>query len=63
MQIMLKKTEEKIAPKPLKTKLLESVNRVLKTNKASLTDKMEKLVKKSVKRIAKRAKKQARNEI
>jgi hypothetical protein len=59
---MVKKTEEKIALKPLKTKLLEAINRLLKTNKSILTDKMEKIVKKSVKRIAKRVKKQARNE-
>jgi len=58
---MVKKTEEVVAVKTLKVKLLEAIGRVLKSNKSSLTEKMEKLVKKSVKRIAKRAKKQVVN--
>jgi K+-sensing histidine kinase KdpD len=55
---MVKKAEEKVEAKTLKTKLMDAVSRVLKTNKSSMTGKMESLLKKSVKRIARRAKKQ-----
>lgn len=50
---------EKKEIKPLKVKLLEAINRVLKNNKSDLTNKMEKVVKKSTKGITKRSKKQA----
>lgn len=60
---MVKKTEEPVAVKTLKVKLFEAIGRVLKSNKSSLTVKMEKLLKKSVKRIAKRAKKQAQKAV
>ncbi len=59
---MAKKTEETATVKPLKAKLFESISKVLKSNQAILTDKMENIVKKSVKRIARKAKKQAKNE-
>ena len=59
---MAKKTEEPVTVKPLKAKLFESISKVLKSNQAILTDKMENIVKKSVKRIARKAKKQAKNE-
>lgn len=49
---------EKIATKPLKEKLLVAVNRVLKTNKLDVTNKVEKVVKKSIKRIVKKTDKQ-----
>jgi K+-sensing histidine kinase KdpD len=55
---MVKKAEEKVEAKTLKVKLMDAVSRVLKTNKSSMTGKMESLLKKSVKRIARRAKKQ-----
>jgi K+-sensing histidine kinase KdpD len=55
---MVKETETKVEAKTLKTKLMDAVSRVLKTNKSSMTGKMESLLKKSVKRIARRAKKQ-----
>ncbi len=44
--------------KPLKEKLLEAVNKVLTDNKSNLTNKIEKLVKKSIKRIVKKSDKQ-----
>lgn len=44
--------------KPLKEKLLTAINRVLKGNKSDLTNKMEKIVKKSIKQIVKKADKQ-----
>jgi len=56
--IMVKKTEAPVVVKTLKVKLMDAVSRVLKTNKSSMTGKMEALLKKSVKRIARRAKKQ-----
>ena len=43
---------------PLKEKLIGAVNRVLKTNKLELTNKIEKVVKKSVKGIVKKTDKQ-----
>jgi K+-sensing histidine kinase KdpD len=55
---MVKKAEEKVEAKTLKLKLMDAVSRVLKTNKSSMTGKMETLLKKSVKRISRRAKKQ-----
>jgi K+-sensing histidine kinase KdpD len=55
---MVKKAEVKVEVKTLKTKLMDAVSRVLKTNKSSMTGKMEALLKKSVKRISRRAKKQ-----
>ncbi len=55
---MVKKTEAPVVVKTLKVKLMDAVSRVLKTNKSSMTGKMEALLKKSVKRIARRAKKQ-----
>ena len=55
---MVKKAEVKVEAKTLKVKLMDAVSRVLKTNKSSMTGKMESLLKKSVKRIARRAKKQ-----
>jgi ribosomal protein RSM22 (predicted rRNA methylase) len=55
---MVKKTEAKVEAKTLKVKLMDAVSRVLKTNKSSMTGKMEALLKKSVKRISRRAKKQ-----
>ncbi|MEG0761134.1 hypothetical protein SAMN05421796_10360 [Chryseobacterium piscicola] len=56
---MEKKTlkQEKVI-KPLKDKLLAAVNRVLTNNKSELTNKMEKIVKKSLKPISRKAKKQ-----
>ncbi len=45
---------EKKKVKPLQQKLLEAVNNVLKDNKSDLTNKIEKVVKKSVKRIVKK---------
>ncbi len=47
---------------PLKEKLLVAVNKVLKDNKAELTGKIEKVVKKSVKRIVKKTDKQFKKE-
>ncbi|UKB86027.1 hypothetical protein LF887_10490 [Chryseobacterium sp. MEBOG06] len=44
--------------KLLKDKLLESVNRVLTNNQSELTDKMEKIVRKSLKPISRKVKKQ-----
>jgi ElaB/YqjD/DUF883 family membrane-anchored ribosome-binding protein len=44
--------------KTLKEKLLEAVNKVLIDNKANLTNKIEKVVKKSIKRIVKKTNKQ-----
>lgn len=49
--------QEKVI-KPLKDKLLAAVNRVLSNNKSELTNKMEKIVKKSLKPISRKAKKQ-----
>ncbi len=49
--------QEKVI-KPLKDKLLAAVNRVLTNNKSELTNKMEKIVKKSLKPISRKAKKQ-----
>ena len=44
----MKKKEKKV----LKEKLLTAIKRVLKTNNASLTNKIEKILKKSIKKIA-----------
>ena len=44
--------------KPLKEELLEAVNAVLKSNKTDLTNKIEKVARKSIKRIVKKADKQ-----
>ena len=44
----MKKKEKKA----LKEKLLAAIKRVLKTNNASLTNKIEKVLKKSIKKIA-----------
>jgi hypothetical protein len=49
---------EKIKIKSLKEKLLEAVNRVLKSNKLNVTNKIEKTVKKSIKGIVKKTDKQ-----
>ncbi|WP_028121392.1 hypothetical protein [Epilithonimonas tenax] len=49
--------QEKVI-KPLKDKLLAAVNRVLTNNRSELTNKMEKIVKKSLKPISRKAKKQ-----
>ena len=57
---MVKKTEAPVVVKTLKVKLMDAVSRVLKTNKSSMTGKMEALLKKSMKRIARRAKKQVK---
>lgn len=46
---------KKEARKILKVKLLTAINKVLKSNKAELSDKTEKAVKKSIKHIAKKA--------
>jgi hypothetical protein len=51
----MKKKEGKL----LKEKLIVAVNKTLKDNKAVLTDKIEKLVKKSVKQIVKKSRKKA----
>jgi len=53
MKLMKKKKIE-----PLKEKLLKAVNRVLEDNKYDLTNKIEKVVKKSIKRIVKKTDKQ-----
>ena len=47
----MKKKEKKA----LKEKLLAAIKRVLKTNNASLTNKIEKVLKKSIKKIADKA--------
>lgn len=44
--------------KPLMEELLNAVNKVLKTNKATLTKKFEKVVMKSIKKIVKKNKNQ-----
>lgn len=44
--------------KPLREKLVEAVNKVLKINAANKNRKMDNVVKKSVKRIVKRSEKQ-----
>ncbi|MBP1165293.1 hypothetical protein JOE44_002177 [Chryseobacterium sp. PvR013] len=44
--------------KLLKDKLLKAVNRVLTTNDCELTNKMEKIVKKSLRPISRKVKKQ-----
>lgn len=56
---MEKKTvkKEKVI-KPLKDKLLAAVNRVLSNNNSELTNKMEKIVRKSLRPISRKAKKQ-----
>jgi hypothetical protein len=51
----MKKKEGKL----LKGKLIVAVNKTLKDNNAVLTDKIEKLVKKSVKKIVKKSRKKA----
>lgn len=40
--------------KPLKEKLMDAVNKVLLDNKAELTNKIDKVVRKSVKKIVKK---------
>lgn len=50
---MEKIEEENQVVKPLKTKLLEAVNRVLKINKTEDTKKIKKYVKKATSKIAK----------
>ena len=54
---------EKKKLKPLKEKLLESVNKVLKDNKSEFTDKIQKTVNKFVKRIVKKTDKQNKKAI
>ncbi|MCX6188724.1 MAG: hypothetical protein NTW54_03815 [Bacteroidetes bacterium] len=49
---------EKKQIKPLKEKLLEAINTVLKNNKSELSQTIEKIVKKSIKKIVKRSDKQ-----
>lgn len=46
--------------KPLKDKLLAAVNRVLTNNKSELTNKMEKIIKKSLRPIYRKAKRQTK---
>lgn len=54
---------EKKERKPLKEKLLEAINKVLKDNKAGFTNKIEKAVKKSIKRIVKKTNNQIKNPV
>jgi hypothetical protein len=49
---------EKTITKPLKVKLFEAATKVLKDNKTVLTDKIEKILKRSIKQIVKRTDKQ-----
>jgi hypothetical protein len=50
----MKSQTKKIEVKPLKEKLMDAVNKVLQDNKAELTNKIDKVVRKSVKKIAKK---------
>jgi hypothetical protein len=44
--------------KPLKEKLFSAVHKVLKDNKAEMTDKIQKIINKSIEKIVKRTDKQ-----
>jgi hypothetical protein len=50
----MKNEMKKSEVKPLKEKLMDAVNKVLLDNKAELTNKIDKVVRKSVKKIVKK---------
>lgn len=55
---MTKQPIKPVLPKPLKEKLIAAVHKVLKDNKAELTEKMQKVVNKFSKKIVKKTDKQ-----
>ncbi len=59
LKIMQKRTVKQTkVTRPLKDKLLAAVSKVLTNNNSELTNKMEKIVKKSLRPISRKAKKQ-----